>query len=274
MIPEEIRARYLDGLATEANVGRDALDQPGTTVVGRDDRAGSSAMVCYRTGDHLLVWADPAVVDQAIAAGLEPGPAAITQDDLAGRAAAAGFEYRVTAVMQLLSGHPTASEEPPASIPGYHHRRLGCEPSTVDAVRAFAEQCDPVDVEEAALDELDEFDEAAINVLTPVTGDGPETNRDIPEILAYASAARWDWDETLADIGVLVHPDHRRRGLARFVVADTVRQLLSDGRIPLYRHDAANLGSAAVAAGAGFEPVASLDMYVLAGAESESESGD
>ncbi len=246
-------ARFLDGLAAEAAVDREALDGPGTTVIGRDDRADSGALACYRAGAHLVIWGDPAVVDRV--EGLA-GPATKAEADVADAAGRAGFTLQATVVSNMLDGAPTP---PPPVPPGYDQVWLdGDAPATLAAVRAFAERCDPDEVEAAALDELDEFDEAAINVLAV---DSPQQGL---HIVAYASASAWDWDPTMADIGVLVDAGHRRRGLANLVVANTVDRLLADGRVPLYRHLASNTGSASTAAGLGFRPVAQLDYFTMA----------
>lgn len=246
--------RFLDGMAREAVIDRAVLDRAGTTVIGREDRAGSGALACYRAGAHLVVWGDPAVVERAMPLA---GPATLTDEELAARLDGAGFERFATVRSNLLDGAPT----PPAELAAEYAQQWlrDDEPGVVDRVRAFTERCDPDEVEAAALDELDEFAEAAINVVTPAADPAPG---EAPEILAYASASDWDWDADLADIGVLVRADHRGRGLARFAVANTVARLLADGRVPFYRHAAENTGSAATAAGVGFRPVATLHYFV------------
>jgi RimJ/RimL family protein N-acetyltransferase len=265
---ETVAGRFRDGLAAAAGVAPAALRRPGTTVVGREDRAGSGALACYRVDHHLLVWADPGAVDRVAAAGLTDDRATPDPEDLERLVRPAGFHRVASVVTNLLDGPPRSPGDLAQCGPGYRHRWLsGDGPGVLDAVRRFTGRCDPADIEAADLDELDELDELdglpedAINVvLAPA---GPADGADPLPVVAYASASRWDWDPVLADIGVLVQADHRRRGLARFVVANTVARLLADGRIPLYRHERSNLGSRAVASGIGFRPVASLDYFVL-----------
>ena len=254
--PVVTERRFLDGLASAAGLDRDVLDRPGTTVVADEDRVGSGAVACYRTATHLVALTDPAVVERvAVLASADT----LSDDQVGERLAATGFGLVATVVSNLLAGPPTP---PPDLAPGLVHRWLpGDAPTTVEAVRAFADRCDPDEVEAAALDELDDYDEAAINVVCPADGDRDDHD-DRPHILAYASASEWFWDPVLADIGVLVDADHRRRGLARFVVANTVARLLADGRIPFYRHEATNQGSRATAASLGFRPVATLQYFV------------
>lgn len=247
------QARFLDGLAAAALVDRELLDRPGTTVIGREDRAGSGALACYRAGPHLVVWCDPAVVDRAEALA---GSETRGEDEVAAVLDRAGVGLHASLINRMLAG----PAPPPPPVPeGYTQVWLDWPgPSTLEVVRAFTERCDVDDVEAAGLDELDEFDEAAINVLVP----GPVgESADPADLVAYASASAWEWDAAMADIGVLIDVGHRRRGLANLVVASTVDRLLADGRVPFYRHLVTNRGSAAVAAGLGFAPVARLDYF-------------
>lgn len=246
--------RFLDGLAATAGVDSALLDHAGTTVIGRDDRAGSGSLACYRAGEHLLVWADPAVVDRVTDLS---GPDPLTPEVLAARVRATGFEPMATVYSNLLDGE---SADPGPLPAGYRQRWLrDDDPETVPAVARFTSRCDPNEVEDADLEDLDDFSEAAITVVVP----DPAPPDEPLHIVAYASGAPWTWDPGLADIGVLVHAARRRQGLARFVVAHTTRRLLEAGRAPLYRHEAKNLGSQATAAAIGFRRVARLDYFVL-----------
>ncbi len=265
-------APFLDGLAREAKLDRGLLDQPGTTVVGRADRAGSNALACYWSGDHLLVWADPAVVDRAREAGVVDNDGrALSGPELTALVESAGFGLRAQVVNHLLAGQDLLVGRlatVPAAGPEYvqHHLRYDV-PADRAAIRAFIDRSSTDDVEAAALDEFDDVEEQAISVLVPnepmPTGSMPTEPMPTEPIVAYASACAWDWDASLADIGVLVAPEHRRRGLGSVVTADTVQRLLADGVVPLYRHEASNVGSRSVAHSLGFRPVAQLDYYQL-----------
>ncbi|MEM9562152.1 MAG: hypothetical protein AAGA93_06030 [Actinomycetota bacterium] len=269
--PAVAERRFLDSLTDATGLDRGSLGPAGTTVVGRQDRADTGALACYRAGGHLLVWGDPAVVDRVTDLG---GPTTPSIDELTTRLDTAGFELFATVRNNLLAGPPTEPGDLAVLAPDLRQRWLRDDtPGVVDAVRAFTERCDPDEVEAAALDELDEFNEAAINVVVPADDTDTDTGTDTddadgtdgagrPDIIAYASASAFDFDPLIADIGVLVRGDHRRRGLATFVVASTTARLLDDGRVPLYRHTAANAGSAATAAAVGFRPVATLDYFV------------
>ncbi len=247
------RARFLAGLAATVRLDPAIFSNPGVTVIGRDDRAESGAAACYSIDDHLLVWADPAVVDSL--APLAERASAPSPDELFAFAETAGFEFVADATMRLLADH-TLPE--PAELPdGLGFETLDpADPATLERVTAFTASCDPDDVEEAALDELDDFQEFAIRVITDASG----------RIVVWASAAPWDWDEPFGerrfgDIGVLVADDARGKGLGRAAVVETTRALIADGVEPLYRQTDDNVGSAALARSLGFTPVTTLRYF-------------
>jgi GNAT superfamily N-acetyltransferase len=244
------KERFLEGLVAEAQIDTDLLNRAGTSIVGREERAGSGIVVCYWAGEHTLVWADPEVIDTLDA--VRDDGRSRTLAEVTDSLTAAGFTLAETADMRVLSGDPT----PPSRTPkGYDHRWLTMEDADVALVRAFADRSDPDEVEEAGLEDMDNFDEAAINVLTASDDPTGET------LVAFGSACDWDWDPLFADIGVLVDPNHRQAGLGRFVVANTTKQLIVEGRIPLYRHAQSNLGSKGIAVGVGFETATSLAFF-------------
>jgi len=65
----------------------------------------------------------------------------------------------------------------------------------------------------------------------------------------------------MADLGVIVRPDYRSKGLAKGVVTETVRQALKSGKYPRYRTNKDNLSTVAVANALGFEANYSLKTY-------------
>ena len=238
--------RFLEGLAARIELDPRRFEEAGTTVVGHESRAGSAAVACYEFRDHRLIWADPEVVDRVRdLAGSEP----LGLDELTPRLERAGFELKGNGVMRLLDG---PSPPRPSLATGYTHRTLdGDDPATIPMIETFTARCDPDDVDEAELGDLTDFDDAAINVALDPSG-----------IVAYAAGAPWPWDPVFADIGVLVHGAHRRRGLAGFAVGACVDDLLTAGRIPLYRHATVNQGSGSTADRLGFRPVARIDLFV------------
>lgn len=237
--------KFLSGLAKASGLPSNRLDEAGTSLMANEDRTGSGIMLCYRAGKHGLLWGDSELLAEL--KDLENRHTTIDRETATARLTALGAPLIAEADMRILKEPPA----PPAPIPdGYIQRWLQADrPDDVDLVRAFADRSDPEDVEDAALDELDDFQEEAINVLTP---DGSE------ELVAYASAAPWDWDGDYADIGVLVDPAHRLAKLGTIVVGHTTWALHEQGRLPLYRHSRDNTGSRRIAERNGFRTVTSL----------------
>jgi GNAT superfamily N-acetyltransferase len=57
-----------------------------------------------------------------------------------------------------------------------------------------------------------------------------------------------------ADVGILTHPDFRGRGLGKAAVSSVCSWLIAQGKLPMYRYEVNNLGSAGVARSLGFRP--------------------
>ncbi|MGI9597398.1 MAG: GNAT family N-acetyltransferase [Acidimicrobiales bacterium] len=247
--------RFVRSFATKVELDAEVLARPGTTVVARDDRAGSGAAVCYWADKRAVIWADPAVVDLVI--GLADDHVTISPEQFEAGAEGVGLHRWAAADFRVLSGPAS----PPAPLPaGYRQRWLRSDrPADVSLVKRFVDRSDPVEVEAAAFENMDDYEDIAINVVVPAgrAGDPVEGQ----SAVACASATEWNWDPAFADIGVLVDPAHRGSGLGRFVVASTVARLVADGRLPLYRHERNNAGSKRIALGVGFETVTELTYY-------------
>ncbi len=248
-----------EGFLRHAGLTAKQLEQPETIVAPRSDYEGAGLVAWYRIegSKATVLWSDPDRMSDLT--DLADASSAIERVDFEKIAAGRGAELLGRSRMRTLHepAGPFPAVEPP---PGYGHEQLTAT-ATEDMIRihAFVDRCDPADVEKADLDDLDdEFDDDEIHVLT-VPGDAGEPD----EIVAYASAARWDWDPELGDLGVLVAAEHRRRGLGRWVVAATSNGLRSKGRTPLYRHDLDNERSAALAQSLGFVPMVELSVWQL-----------
>lgn len=250
---------FLTGFAAQLGLTLDHLRRPGTTIAARPDRAGSGHVAVYRTVaddfDHTVLWTDPANVEPLELRRFER-PANTAIDDLHPILVDLGGGFLAKATMRVpidssrfgeLATRPSGSES-------LQWTNLdAAKPDDLDLIRRFIADIDPGEVEEAALDDIDRLHaDEIITVLTePDTGD----------IAAYASAAPWDWDSSVVDVGVLVAPQHRMRGLGRATVARVCATIAESGRLPLYRHDRANVGSGRLADGLGFRSVVDLAVY-------------
>lgn len=258
-VTEDSEQLLLRGLAAQLDLPVELLHTPGTNVLGRQDRADTGMAVCYWAGARTLVWVDPVLEERF--AELASETEGVTPAQFSATAAEAGLGHFADARLRVLPPEAATAVQRPGVPAGYRHERL--TNADVDRVRALTVQCSEEDVEEAALDELDEFDEQAINVLLPADAEPGAAP------IAYASACSWDWDldptDGFGDIGVLVHPDHRKLGLGLWAVLHTCADLIDDGVRPLYRHLATNAASAALASHLGFEVATDLTVFVASG---------
>ena len=105
------------------------------------------------------------------------------------------------------------------------------------AMNDFFKHCSEEDLDDADID-LDEPD--------PVIFCGFYDN----QIVAYASHRYFP--EGIADIGVLIHPDHRKKGYGLDVVSHDTRWCLDNNIIPMYRVWENNIGSVSLVKKLGF----------------------
>jgi GNAT superfamily N-acetyltransferase len=70
------------------------------------------------------------------------------------------------------------------------------------------------------------------------------------------------WNETVAHLQVVTHPEHRGKGLGAFVVAAAAEHALNQGLFPQYRTLRSNAGSMAIARKLGFQDYGS-SLYLI-----------
>ena len=105
-------------------------------------------------------------------------------------------------------------------------------------LQVFLDRCTAEDIEEALID-LDDPDEEIRLIYRD----------DIP--VAYAGYRPVEAD--LGDVGILVHPDFRKKGLGAAAVAEVTRACLANESLPYYRTADYNRGSSAIALKCGYE---------------------
>lgn len=219
-------------LATEA-LPVSAADGRGIVVVPEKDREGTSRASCYRLGERLIIWCDPAVA--ATVAAFESSSDSPGYDDWTSWGDSIGAEF-------LGSGHNRVLRSP--LDPPDHSGLVRMDrdaPDDVARIAALLEACTEDDIDEAEIDpdSLDPF------IWCTVTDDG--------DVSAFASALEYDKPKDWWDIGVLTHPDHRRKHLGAACVQALCATLIDNGHRPLYRHEVGNAGSSALANSLGFE---------------------
>jgi len=211
-------------------------DEPGVSVVAVESRLGSGVASGYVYGRHFVILTDPALADRI--SGFDPG--AFAADSFApankfgAEMVAAGAEVLGSGAMRILPGGPP---EPVDGVVIFDRD----VPGDVARIQALVDACTDDEIDQAAI-EMDELDPIICGI--EASPGGP--------MIAYASAFG---DEDLGgrwDIGVLTHPDHRHGGLGARVAQRLVHDLVTHGRVPIYRYDLDNTVSAALSESLGF----------------------
>ncbi|MGI9614137.1 MAG: GNAT family N-acetyltransferase [Acidimicrobiales bacterium] len=234
----DIRLRLFEAYCAAAGLDVSVLGQPGISIAGERDRSGSGVVSAYELDRHLVLRCDPAVVEwcrRYVTPDLDP--------------TVAGFESALPDEADRLGRgfvHVLADVD---SDPDPHVRGLVKTDDADVALISALTEADPEGAEDAEI-ELDALDAHAVGIEV----DGA--------LAAFASERPWDTDPSFADIGVLTHPDHRKRGLAAAAVRELSRGVLAAGRFPLYRCNATNIASKSLAEGVGFVEVVRLSAAI------------
>lgn len=213
LVDDALEGRVLSHWGRVLGVDANALDQDGLVVVGDHRDFAAERRATVRTARGTLLLAAPA--DAAVAVA---DPASYVTY-VAERARGIGFlHYRGTA--------PVGNPDPRTRVLGVADRAL------LDAVQHAAGG--------AATEEAD------VDVEHPLAVGIVEDGR----LLAIASLL--DVGEAAVDVGVLVAPAARGRGLGAAVVADVTRRAVHSGRLVQYRCNRENEASAKLARRCGF----------------------
>lgn len=207
------------------------LSAPGVHLVpGGPELATYRGIYAARFGPAVLVYAPPELVERARVAVAEVDPDAVFSP----------------AGLRRLAGRDDAAVLGPA-------RHCFIDAAHFRPVAGLA--ASPLAPQDPALAELrracgeDDWDESGFAGL----GDDPLYGIKEDRRLVVAGKLS-PYRARPADVGVLTHPEHRGRGLARRLVSEMVARVLPDVGIVRYRALVANVASLSVAAGLGFMP--------------------
>jgi len=73
----------------------------------------------------------------------------------------------------------------------------------------------------------------------------------------------WFWGESIADIGIIIHPEHRKKGLGKVLLYHQCLRGIEIHKINQYRYDIDNLASQELCKRAGFKELISLQVLQL-----------
>jgi len=231
---------YLAELAHELDL--EDFDSSSTVVRIEPDRAGSNLIVGYAAGDRFIVRAAPE--HEAIVQALASDSVALSFDGLRQWAETVGWVDFDGGRSHVIERSDLAEAAVPYGLDAVR-LRPNVEPDTADRVRAFLSTQDPEDVDAADIypDELDDR-------MFGLEASG--------RLVALASSLVYDQGPSFEDIGILVAPSVRRRGVARALVGTLANDIFDDGAYPLYRCNWSNEASRRVALSLGFNEVLSL----------------
>jgi len=250
---QEIR-QFQEALLATGGVEASKLGVEGVSLGPREDRRASAIASCYSIGAHTVIFCDPELVPQLEVFG-EAHPLADRACWLAW-ALDQGAHHLGSGVMRVRPGSASAASSTVADVV----TMSADEPVDVALIHAFLDGCDEEDIDEADIDR-DSLDPVIRATLGP---DGA--------VSAFASALPWDALPSWWDIGVLTADGHRRKGLGMRCVSAVIAGIKEAGGIALYRHEAANAGSAAVAARLGFAIATQLHAVRFGSASDAEES--
>lgn len=233
--------QYFAALATTAKAAANRSLDGGTMIAPVDDRVATRSATSYPTPFGTIVWCDPAFADRLAVVLGERVEHPISSDEFVELATADGAELLGFGRNRVLDGQlrvPTA---------GGHGAELSVRRLDRDVVAdvalltALAAEVTEDDLDEADI-ELDNLDPFCVGLL------------DGRQLAGYASGRPSEIHERFDDIGVLVHPAHRRSGLGARAVAEFVqqRQVANPDRLMLYRCTTENAGSNRIAESLGF----------------------
>ncbi len=209
---------------------RETFFKPGTTFRTPDFLNGKEIFYHTRLFDHIF-----------ISAGKEFIPLLSEWSDMGGRSLELDDIREKLKKMDIEDSYPhyTYSHEtvPSHTIPPDYNIR-DIDPSDHPTIQAFLATCSDEDIEDALID-VDDPDEEIRMVF----------QNDAP--VGYAGYRLWE--SGLGDVGILIHPDHRKMGLGIAAVAATTAACIANGRLPFYRTSRDNKGSAAIAEGLGYK---------------------
>ena len=150
----------------------------------------------------------------------------------------AGDNYTVNVKSTLLDHFIDPKDFKAAPYPqGFTPRYLDAEKDN-KTLLGFYDQCSAEDLDEADI-YIDEPDPVIFGLF------------DGAQMAAYSSHRYWE--NTLADIGVLVHKDYRQRGLGKAVVSELCQYCFDHDIVPMYRAFDYNTGSLRIPHALGFK---------------------
>jgi GNAT superfamily N-acetyltransferase len=197
---------------------REDFVHPGTLVIKEQELAGTERIHIYHIDQMSVARMAPSLVKQmGLPDGYERDSVSLTVNRVR---SLIGPGYRVEIESTLLDCYLDPEDfKPFTATDGFTPRRLHPERDNTRLLGLY-EACTEEDLDAAEI-YVDEPDPVIFGMF------------DNEQLVAYASHRYWD--EIIADIGVLIHPDYRSRGLGKAVVSALCEWCIENDVVPMYR---------------------------------------
>ncbi len=197
---------------------REDFVHSGTLVIKEEELAGTRKIYVYHIDKISVVRMAPSLAKQmGLPDGYDRNSVSLTVNELQ---SLVGARYRVEIESTLLDCYLDAKDFKFFSAAGdFTTRRLYPENDNTYLLGLY-DACTEEDLDEAEI-YVDDPDPVIYGMF------------DEEQLVAYASHRYWD--EIIADIGVLIHPNYRSRGLGKAVVSALCEWCIKNEVVPMYR---------------------------------------
>lgn len=226
---------------------REDFLHPGTLVIQEDQLNGTGKIHLYHIDRMSIVRADPSLICQAgLSNGYDRDTGSLTVSLLQ---ELIGVEVDTTFLDCYLDARDFKCF---AARGSFTTRRLYGENDNPHLLNLY-QACTEEDLDEAAIN-VDEPDPVIYGMF------------DGNQLVAYASHRYWE--DVIADMGVLIHPGYRGRGLGKAVVSALCEWCIENEVIPMYRVFSYNAHSRRLAQALGFKELVVIETLKLMKEES------
>jgi GNAT superfamily N-acetyltransferase len=215
-------------------------------VIRDEELGGAGTVYIYHIDRMSVVRIGPALAKQlGLAGGCVGDSASLAADEVRSMG---GTRFPFEVGRTLLDCYLDAKDFRCFAAPGYlTARRLHPENDTAHLLSLY-DACSEEDLD-AAMILVDEPDPVIFGLFQK------------GQLVAYASHRYWG--EIIADIGVLIHPDYRGRGLGKAVVSVLCEWCIQNDVVPMYRVYSDHTHSRGIGRALGFQEMVVMDSLRL-----------
>lgn len=190
------------------------------SVQERDDFAEKQQIVIYQMPENSIILAAPTLAAR-IEQEVQPGAARISRTQVKDSLNLSEHEFGDKTVYLFL---PPGEHKQISPEEGFSVSQL--DSSHEQEFARFISDCPE-----------EEVNEALVSLEDPVVFGCFHRDK------LVGATSYWFWGERLADVGVIIHPDYRGRGIGKVLISRISKWGIENNRINLYRHEEKNYKS-------------------------------